>query len=204
VITKKTKCAWPTRDRTRGRVLEDDIRGLKAKLKQEETTVETLERIGRVLANSEPGHSALGEIAEIVRQLTKTDAAQFLMLQPDGETLLLEADTFEPEKVGRVSIKVGQGLTGWAAKHRRPVAIRRHPWEDPRFLDYPGLEERTFQSLLCVPLISRGERAGNMDTRRARPTSSHELRSLLPVQYINNPARRFSKAERNSTEQSPK
>ena len=164
---KAFKRPWPTRDKS-GRAKDDTLHSLRAELRQEADTVEALERIGRVLANSEPGAAALGEIAEIVRQVTRTDAAQFLMLQPDGETLVLEADTYEPEKVGRVSIKLGQGLTGWAARHRRAIAIRRQPWEDARFLDYPGLEERSFQSLLCVPLIARGELVGvvNIRTRR--------------------------------------
>jgi two-component sensor histidine kinase/putative methionine-R-sulfoxide reductase with GAF domain len=176
------KRPWPTRDKS-GRAKEDTLRSLRAELRQEADTVEALERIGRVLANNEPGATALGEIAEIVRQVTRTDAAQFLMLQPDGETLVLEADTYEPEKVGRVSIKVGQGLTGWAARHRRAVAIRRQPWDDPRFLDYPGLEERSFQSLLCVPLIARGELVGvvNIRTRRQYGYAAREADVLARI-----------------------
>lgn len=168
MIRRKFKPQWPTNSRRTRKEQNDELRGLEAELRREATTVEAMERIGRVLADSEPGMTALGEIAEIVREITQADAAQFFMLQSDGETLLLEADTYEPEKAGSVSIKVGQGLTGWAANQRRAVAIRRQPWEDPRFLDYPSLDERQFQSLLCVPLIAAGDLVGvvNIRTRR--------------------------------------
>lgn len=183
VIRRKFKPKWPTRSKRPRKEYDEELRGLEAELQREAATVEALERIGRVLADSEPGMGALSEIADIAREVTRADAAQFFMLQADGETLLLEADTYEPEKAGSVSIKVGQGLTGWAAKQRRAVAIRRQPWDDPRFLDYPGLDERQFQSLLCVPLIAGGELVGvvNIRTRRQYGYTAREADVLARI-----------------------
>jgi two-component sensor histidine kinase len=139
-----------------------------------------MERIETVLEQRKPGAELLTEVLEIIRSVTKTDAAQIMLLQPDGRTLTLAADTHAPEKAGRVAIKVGQGLTGWAARYRKPVMVSREAWKDERFLDYPGLEEREFQSLLCVPLLSGGELIGvvNIRTRRAYRYTSSEARIL--------------------------
>ncbi|MCH8274919.1 MAG: GAF domain-containing protein [Armatimonadetes bacterium] len=176
---KDYKRIWPARRKSLGpirgpgrervRALEERLADAERQVREKEALARALERIGRALDQKRPGPEALFEIAEIARAVTDTDAAQILLLEPGTKTLTLAADTNEPEKVRRVSIKLGQGLTGWAAEHRRPVAIRREPWNDPRFLDYPGLDERSFQSLLCVPLISNGELLGVVNVRTRRP-----------------------------------
>jgi two-component sensor histidine kinase len=165
---RPTKRPWPTRLKNPSPSHPDELRKLGAALRQESAAAAALDEIARAVAEGEPGRETLGEIADLVRRATKTDAAQFLILQPDGETLRLEADTYEPEKVGRIEIAVGKGLTGWVAKHRRPVAIRREPWKDPRFIDYPVLEERRFQSILSVPLVSGNELLGVVNVRTYR------------------------------------
>lgn len=137
-------------------------------LADREKLINALERTSQVLDALGPGREALAEIAEIAREMTKTDAAQILLLDSTGDRLLLGADTNEPEKVGRVSIRAGQGLTGWAAIHRKPVSISREPWKDKRFIDYPGLDERSFQSLLCVPLFADEELIGVINVRTRR------------------------------------
>ncbi len=145
--------------------------------------MDALRRIAEVLDEERVGTQALHRIAEIAREVTNTDAVQIFLLEGDRETLCLRADTNEPEKVGRVRIRVGEGLTGWTAEHKRPVVIKREPWNDPRFLDYPGLDERSFQSLLCVPLISKNQLLGvvNARTRRAYGYTQSEAAILSQI-----------------------
>ncbi len=133
-----------------------------------EALIDAFERTSEVLDRLGPGPEALSEIAEIARRMTKTDAAQILLLDSTGSRLALGADTNEPEKVGRVWIRAGDGLAGWVAQHKKPVAISREPWKDKRFIDYPGLDERSFQSLLCVPLFASDELIGVINVRTRR------------------------------------
>ena len=176
----RQKSTWPTRRRSPNKSQEDILR---AELLEHDAVVAALERISQVLEQSEPGPEVLFEIMEIARSVTRTDAAQIFLMEPDMQTLTLAADTHAPEKVGRVSVRIGQGLTGWAAEHRRPVSVSREPWSDPRYFDYPGLDERMFQSLLCVPLVSGGELLGvvNVRTRRAYQYNANEARILARI-----------------------
>lgn len=153
------------------------------KVAEGDAVVDALERIADVFEHSEPGAETLFEIAEIARSVTRTDAAHLFLLDPDGETLRLAADTMAPEKAGRVWIKVGQGLTGWAAESRKPVVVAREPWADSRYQEYPGFEERQYQSILCVPLIDEGELLGVVDvrTRRAYDYEHNEARVLSRI-----------------------
>ena len=178
---KKRRPTWPstTRGRQRG---HDQVRSASA-LAESEAVIDALERIADVFEHNEPGSETLFEIAEIARSVTNTDAAHLFLLDPDGETLRLGADTMFPEKAERVWIKVGQGLTGWAAEYRRPVVVAREPWTDSRYQEYPGFEERQFQSILCVPLIDEGELLGVVDvrTRRAYAYERNEARILSRI-----------------------
>ena len=164
--------------------LQTDKRVLEAASKVEETeaVVDALERIADVFENNAPGTDTLIEIAEIARSVTHTDAAHLFLLEPDG-LLRLAADTHMPEHVGRVTIRVGQGLTGWAAEYRRPVVVAREPWTDSRYQDYPGFDEQQFQSILCVPLIDGEDLIGVLDvrTRRAYGYEQNEARVLSRI-----------------------
>lgn len=150
---------------------------------QRDKVAQALDKVVKVVDNQSHGQGLMAEIAEIARSVTNTDAAQIFLLEDDGQTLTLVADTSFPEKAGRVSIKLGQGLTGWAAQFRRAVAIPREPWNDPRFFDYPGLDEAYFQSILCVPLIASDELIGvvNVRTRRAYDYSAGEAYVLARI-----------------------
>jgi two-component sensor histidine kinase len=190
---KPTRPIWPSRKRSlderRGKGqsalirLRSQLDSAGREIGEQRAVVAAMERIADVLESNQPGPNVLFEIMEVVRAVTKTDAAQILLLEPDAQTLSLAADTHAPEKAGRVAIKLGQGLTGWAAEHRKPVVVAREPWADPRFMDYPGFEEREFQSLLCVPLISSGELLGvvNVRTRRVYNYSASEARILMRI-----------------------
>jgi two-component sensor histidine kinase/putative methionine-R-sulfoxide reductase with GAF domain len=168
---KQPRRSWPSRRRPntdQGR-LEQELAQLRQKLAEKEAVITAMQRIGRVLEERDPGPEVLYDLLEIIRDVTHTDTAQILLLDEAGSRLTLVADTDAPEKCGRVSIAVGQGITGWAVEHRRPVVIPSEPWNDPRYLEYPGLEERRWQSLLCVPLVAGGEMLGAVNVRTFQP-----------------------------------
>ena len=51
---------------------------------------------------------------------------------------------------------IDEGLTGWVARTRTPEFIRENAIEDPRMKYVPELEEERFQSMVAVPILSRG------------------------------------------------
>jgi GAF domain-containing protein len=74
----------------------------------------------------------------------------------DGELLRLRAASgVYAGFAGQVSMGMGEGLTGWAARNNRPAFIRDNAMEDPRFKYVPELEEERFQSMVAVPVTAR-------------------------------------------------
>ncbi len=87
--------------------------------------------------------------------------ACFIYLLEDGRLTIRAASPVFADAVGSVSFSVGEGLTGWVARHRTPEFIRDRAMDDPRMKYVPQLQEEQFQSMVAVPILSRaGETIG--------------------------------------------
>ncbi|MGA0121962.1 MAG: GAF domain-containing protein [Gaiellales bacterium] len=115
-------------------------------------------------------------VAVAVARAFGTDACFVYAYDEPSHDLVLQAvhGTHVEATAGPPRMQVGEGLTGWAAATREPVAIAADAHLDPRFKEFPNLPERRFQSLLAVPILDRRERlAGAMNVRTVAPREYH-------------------------------
>jgi phosphotransferase system, enzyme I, PtsP len=94
----------------------------------------------------------------------------------DDDSLVLRGNVGFPDAaLGNVRLKVGEGLTGFAAECLRPVsvAVARH---DQRYKHVPGLPEEHFPSYLGIPLLIADGLAGVLVLQR------REARELSPAE----------------------
>ncbi len=93
----------------------------------------------------------------IIRETTSaigTDVCSLYLLVSHGRELLLTATNgLNENMVGKVRMKVGEGITGSVAESRRP-AIVPDVSRDPRWKWVPGLDEDRFHSMASVPIES--------------------------------------------------
>ena len=99
-------------------------------------------------------------LAAIVRLLSEASAVHacfVYLLDERGEQLVLRAasDPFG-RLVEQISLARGEGLAWWAVERQEPAFIKDRALEDPRFKYVPELGEEDFQSLVSVPILSRG------------------------------------------------
>ena len=146
-------------------------------------TLAGLREIAHALSAAWDVDTTLDLIARKTTQVMQVDSCSIYLLDAAGETLWLRASTGLAKKaLGLGALKMGQGLTGWAAQHGVPVAVREAQ-ADPRFHYVPWTEEEAFRSLLAVPLINRERVIGamNMQTRRPRDFTPEavELAALI-------------------------
>ncbi len=131
----------------------------------EATALTGLREIARALSAAWDVDSTLDLIAEKTAHVMGVDSCSIYLLDDARESLWLRASTGLAKKaLGRGSLRMGQGLTGWAAQHGQPVAIR-DAQADPRFHYVPWTEEQIFRSLLAVPLINRERVIGAMNVQ---------------------------------------
>jgi len=106
--------------------------------------------------------SILRGVVRLVTEATDCHAC-FIYFLRDLELELRVAPQSYAHLEGRVTIPLGEGLTGWVAKTRRPAFIREHALDDPRVRRayFPELGDEVYQSLVSVPIFARnGELIG--------------------------------------------
>lgn len=124
-----------------------------------ETVNSTLERQG-----------VFDEILKLVSQVTAADACLLYLLEEATQTLILQASRPpHPESVGRIALHIGEGLTGWVAKERRPVVIDRRAFDDSRFKLFQQLPEDRYEAFLSVPIITRDRLVGVINVQHRSP-----------------------------------
>lgn len=127
-------------------------------------------------------HSSLRSVVALMVEFMHCDSCLLYLL--DGDRLVLCASNdSESGAVGKVSLKLDEGLTGWVARERRLLAISREAYNDPRFKYFKDLPEDTFEAFLSAPVIWRNHVVGviNVQHRGAHSHSGGELEMITTV-----------------------
>jgi two-component sensor histidine kinase len=169
---------------------EQELKDARGRIRQLETALDArsaeasaLIRIGEATGQVVTTDEILPIIAEVAIQVTRTESAQVYLFNDARDTLILRASTDSPEAIGRIRLKVGEGITGWVARERKPVAIAAEAGDDERFKFIPDLNEDQFQSILSVPLEWRSDVIGVINVRTHEPHdySNTQIQSLKSI-----------------------
>jgi len=147
------------------------------------TEIEFLHEIGSRMAAADPLHAVLARVVTFVSSLVQCDSCFIYVLNQDNELVLRASKNPHPDVVDRLKIPVGQGITGWVAKHRAPVAVARHAFEDARFRVFNELPEDRYEAFLSVPVLSRGKLVGVINLQHGQP-HEHSLREIQLISTI--------------------
>ncbi|HET9496224.1 MAG TPA: GAF domain-containing protein [Chloroflexia bacterium] len=95
----------------------------------------------------------LKEIVQAVVEVTHADICSIFLYEPEWDQLVLTATSgLNTDRVGDIRLRLGEGITGWAALVGKPVAVKE-AWSDTRFKYVPGLLEENTVSILAVPIV---------------------------------------------------
>jgi uroporphyrinogen-III synthase len=88
--------------------------------------------------------------------------------------------------VDHLGVQVGQGITGWVAEHREPVAIASNASNDPRFMIFRSLPEDHFEANLSTPILCASKVVGviNLQHRLTYQHTEHEVRLLSTLGFL--------------------
>lgn len=113
----------------------------------------------------------------------RTDVASlYLHEKRDGLMRLVATNGLNRRGIGRTTLRVGEGITGWVANARVPLATR-DVHKEPRFKWIPGVDEQRFTSMLSVPLVVRDDVVGvmNVQTIEPRDFAKEEIELLQTI-----------------------
>ena len=107
------------------------IRQLEAALDARASETAALRRIGEATGHVVNTDEILPLIAEIATQVTDTESCQVYLFNEARDTLVLRAtsDAEASGLVGKIALKVGEGITGWVAREKTHVAISARSME---------------------------------------------------------------------------
>jgi phosphotransferase system enzyme I (PtsP) len=143
----------------------------------------TLEEISRLVSHSHHPGETLTNIVQLIQGRFHTDVCSVYLLEAAQNALVLGATVgLRPEGVGRVRMRLEEGLTGLVAEKLGPVMVE-DAFRHPRFKFFPEAGEEPYHSFLGVPLIEGGTLQGVLvvQTREPRTFSANEMRMLVAV-----------------------
>ncbi len=147
-----------------------------------DSSVDVLHHSVTQIAAADGFHQALDRVLDFAVDLVKCDSCFIYVLA--GEDLILRASKNpHQELLDRLKLRIGQGITGWVAEHREPVAVAREASKDPRFQRFNELPEDRYEAFLSVPLFSRARLVGvmNLQHREAHIYSPRDIRLLSTI-----------------------
>lgn len=147
--------------------------------------ITTIEDISALILQSHDLDETLRNVVNLVARRMRTDVCSIYLLDGDQETLRLRATKgLSRRAVGKVTMRIGEGLTGIAAQKRHAVAIEE-PQAHPSYRYFKETGEERFHSFLGIPLFDRNNPLGVivLQTKAVRQFSKEEISALATIAF---------------------
>jgi uroporphyrinogen-III synthase len=143
-------------------------RELEARLERAEEQIRLFQRVSRLTTRDMDLDDVLSEIVDLIVEHLNCDSC-FIYLVEKGDLVLWASNEPSKASIGRVRLRLDEGLTGWVARERRLLSISREAYNDPRFKFFKDLPQDTFEAFLSVPIISQNKVVGVINVQHRSP-----------------------------------
>jgi signal transduction histidine kinase len=159
------------------RPMSDPIEKLKSRCER----LQLLYQVSNVIHSTLDPQEALQLIVREAVRLVRASSGSVVLINPTTNFLEIHASQNLPGSAAKLKLRVGEGVTGWVARHGKPARVS-DVTQDPRYV----VARRGVKSELAVPLEVNGETRGvlNVDSDRTDAFSAEdqELLQELAVQ----------------------
>ncbi len=146
------------------------VADLEKRVAEKNLESDALREVGQTIGSMLNIDGMLRKVAEIVTKVTGTDLCLIYLLDESGTELVLRGVSGETkDAVGKIRLRVGEGITGWVAQQGTHVILPREAWRDERFKPVPTLSQDSYQSMLSVPLRGPSGLVGVINVRTNPP-----------------------------------
>jgi signal transduction histidine kinase len=142
-----------------------------------------LHEIARLATQARDWDELMRTIVDGTTEAMGVEVCSFYLSDRDADRLTLAATNgLDRTQVGRVSLALGQGITGRAAATRSPIAVR-DVTVDRRFSWVRGFDIQGLHAMLSVPLVWQDEVVGvlNVQTLAKRTFKRREIEFLTTI-----------------------
>jgi phosphotransferase system enzyme I (PtsP) len=111
--------------------------------------------LGHLFRESVSIETLLDKAVEMVAARTKSAVCSIYLYDPAEQMLVLQATKgLNPQSVGNVRLKIGEGLAGLALQQMQPIC-EKDASRNPHYRFFPGIQEELYEAFLALP-IARG------------------------------------------------
>jgi uroporphyrinogen-III synthase len=129
-----------------------------------------LHRTSRIVSSGLTLDEMLTELIGLTVEVTGCDACLVYLPDPEtGEIVLRASQLPHDVEIGKLRLRMGEGITGWVAQHKTVVALSSNAFMDERFAKISTLVEDTYEAFLSVPLVSGGAVIGVLNAQHKAP-----------------------------------
>ena len=145
-------------------------KGILTELKKKNEELSLLYKISHTVSSSLDLNTVLSQIIDIVLKESGGDSIFLYLLDRQNKELVLRASKNpHPRMLGKIKLKIGEGITGWVARENKPVSISNNASDDPRFKFFHNLPEDKYQAFLSVPIINKDRVIGVINIQHKKP-----------------------------------
>lgn len=142
-----------------------------------------LEDVATIIAHAHDVRASLREIVELLAERLDMEVCSLYVYDVARKLLVLAATKgLDPQSVGKVSMRVDEGLTGYAVEKLEPV-MAVDALAHPRYKYFPETGEERYHSFLGVPVVDKREPLGVLvvQTSRRRRFTRDQIRLLKAI-----------------------
>lgn len=152
----------------------DQIRGSIDKANIEVLSLEILSEISRIAHSTLDLKERLDSIVNKTAEKIGADCCYISLMDKEERHLTLKATKgLNIRAVDKVMLNVGEGITGWVAREKAPVALRDARL-DPRYKYIPETGEERFRSMMAVPVTVQERCIGVLTVQTYEPKDFSE------------------------------
>lgn len=141
---------------------------LLAALQRTEQQLQLFQKISRFMVREMSLQEVLQGVVSLMVEFMACDSCLLYLIDND-QLVLCASNTPHPATIGKVRLRMNEGLTGWVARERRLLAISREAYADSRFKTFRELPEDTFEAFLSAPVIARNRVVGVINVQHRLP-----------------------------------
>jgi signal transduction protein with GAF and PtsI domain len=155
---------------------------LELRLLRTEQQLRLFQKVSRLMVRDLSLQEVLQGIVSLTVEFTQCDSCLVYLIDNE-ELVLCASNTPHPSTIGKIRLKLNEGLTGWVARERKLLAISREAYKDLRFKTFGELPEDSYEAFLSAPVIARNRTVGviNVQHRLPHQHTGSELELLSTV-----------------------
>lgn len=145
------------------------------KANREHMEIISLEEISMLVSSDFDLPDVLKSVASKLALQLNASVCNIYLIE-EGELVLKATHGYEEEKIGKIRLKIGEGITGTVAKEMQPINLSNAS-RDPRYKVFKELNEEKYNSMLSFPITDKKDIFGviNLQTTSMRNFPEDEI-----------------------------